>query len=153
MNNKKQEARGLWIDTDGWSKRLDAIVAQTPKIDHEDVFKRMDEAIEEIKTEKPKAGTMDDLLEATCGRIVADEAREFLEQDTSDNEPSERMKRFGEALKVYEIDVTGAVLFPGYPEFCEGNGKHKGVECCCDACDFYLACFPEATPQKEEWIP
>lgn len=100
--------------------------------------------------ENKKTGTLDDLIEAAVPAVVADEAREFLEQETSDNEPSERMKRFGEALKVYEIDVTGAVLFPGYPEFCEGNGKHKGVECCCDECDHFLACFPEAMPQKEE---
>ena len=24
-----------------------------------------------------------------------------------------------------------------------GNGEHPGLECCCDACDYYLACFPD----------
>jgi hypothetical protein len=26
---------------------------------------------------------------------------------------------------------------------CLGNGEHPGIECCCDECDFYLACFPD----------
>lgn len=25
---------------------------------------------------------------------------------------------------------------------CFGNGKHAGIECCCDECDHYLTCFP-----------
>ena len=48
------------------------------------------------------------------------------------------------------IDPTGAVLFPGSPEFCEGNGKHEGYECCCDNCDYYLECFPDDT-EEEDW--
>ena len=45
------------------------------------------------------------------------------------------------------IDVTGAELKPGDPENCQGNGEHPDFECCCDECDYYLACFPEAMPQ------
>ena len=44
------------------------------------------------------------------------------------------------------IDVTGAELKPGDPENCQGNGEHPDFECCCDECDYYLACFPEAMP-------
>lgn len=41
-------------------------------------------------------------------------------------------------------DPTGAVLTPGKPETCQGNGKHDRYEICCDECDFYLKCFPES---------
>ena len=40
------------------------------------------------------------------------------------------------------FDVTGAVLYPGDPERCEGNGEHPGFECCCANCDYFLDCFP-----------
>ena len=40
------------------------------------------------------------------------------------------------------IDVTGIELSPGKPDVCLGNGD-QGLECCCDECDYYLACFPE----------
>lgn len=26
---------------------------------------------------------------------------------------------------------------------CLGNGEWPGYECCCDECDYYLACFPD----------
>ena len=43
------------------------------------------------------------------------------------------------------IDVTGTKLTPSYHgKECLGNGSWVGYECCCDECDFYLACFPEA---------
>jgi len=42
------------------------------------------------------------------------------------------------------IDPTGTVLTPSWHgEKCQGNGEHPGVECCCDECNFYLACFPD----------
>ena len=42
------------------------------------------------------------------------------------------------------IDPTGTVLTPSfYGEQCAGNGEHPGIECCCDECAFYLACFPD----------
>jgi len=41
------------------------------------------------------------------------------------------------------INVTGADLAPGYPEHCQGNGKHPNFEICCDECDYYLDCYPE----------
>ena len=40
-------------------------------------------------------------------------------------------------------DITGVELTPGEPIDCLGNGEH-GFECCCDECDYYLYCFPEA---------
>lgn len=44
------------------------------------------------------------------------------------------------------IDPTGIELTPGDPERCAGNGKEDPMTCCCDECDYYLACFPEAMP-------
>ena len=39
---------------------------------------------------------------------------------------------------------TGIVLTPSFHgENCFGNGTHKQYECCCDECDYYLACFPD----------
>lgn len=40
-------------------------------------------------------------------------------------------------------DPTGAVLAPGNPESCQGNGEDPRFEICCDNCDYFLACFPE----------
>ncbi len=40
------------------------------------------------------------------------------------------------------MDVTGVEITPGDPGACLGNGE-QGFECCCDACDYYLLCFPE----------
>ena len=28
-------------------------------------------------------------------------------------------------------------------ELCQANGKHEGIECQCDECDFYIDCFGE----------
>ena len=47
------------------------------------------------------------------------------------------------------IDVTGIELTPGKPNICLGNGE-QGFECCCDECDYYLLCFPEFDPTKED---
>ena len=55
----------------------------------------------------------------------------------------------GNAGKELVIDPTGAILMPGDPEKCEGNGEHPDFECCCDECDHYLTCFPDAMPTKE----
>ena len=44
-------------------------------------------------------------------------------------------------------DITGIELMPGEPNVCLGNGE-KGIECCCDECDYYLLCFPESDPKK-----
>ena len=65
-------------------------------------------------------------------------------------EPSERMKRFGEALKKYDIDPTGAILLPGFPERCEGNGKHPKYECCCDECDYLALCVGKGSDEEKE---
>ena len=44
------------------------------------------------------------------------------------------------------MDVSGIELTPGEPTVCLGNGE-KGLECCCDECDYYLLCFPEYMPK------
>ena len=72
-------------------------------------------------------GTFDDLLKEACKLVVADEAAAFLALDP-----------------VTEIDPwTGTELRPGDPENCQGNGKEDPMSCCCDGCNFFLACFPE----------
>ena len=55
-------------------------------------------------------------------------------------------------MKEKSIDVTGIRLTPAEPTVCLGNGE-MGFECCCDACDSFLLCFPEFdAPIKEERI-
>lgn len=40
------------------------------------------------------------------------------------------------------IDITGTVITPeNLGADCLGNGKHKGVECCCDECDYMMCCM------------
>ena len=48
------------------------------------------------------------------------------------------------------IDVTGAILCPGNIEECQGNGKHEGFELCCDECNYYLDCYPDAISDDGE---
>ena len=48
------------------------------------------------------------------------------------------------------IDVTGAVLAPGTPDRCQGNGSHPQFECCCDNCDYFIQCFPEYQKEVDE---
>ena len=54
-------------------------------------------------------------------------------------------RRFDRGLANAKVDIdpTGAILTPGDPENCQGNGKDPRFEICCDECDHYLACFPE----------
>ncbi len=47
------------------------------------------------------------------------------------------------------IDITGVELTPGNSAVCLGNGG-QGFECCCDACDYFLLCFPEFGVQIKE---
>ena len=78
-----------------------------------------------------KAGTLDDLIAAAVPLVVADEAEALLFQPV--------------------IDVqTGTELTPGDPERCAGNGKADPMACCCDGCDYYLACYPDAMPEDDE---
>lgn len=45
------------------------------------------------------------------------------------------------------IDVqTGTELRPGDPGQCLGGDNHPEHPLCCDGCDCYLLCFPEAMP-------
>ena len=46
------------------------------------------------------------------------------------------------------MDITGIELMPEEPIDCLGNGK-QGFECCCDECDYYLLCFPEADSKNK----
>jgi len=47
------------------------------------------------------------------------------------------------------VDITGTVLTPGNGgKDCLGNGFHKGIECCCDACDYFLCCFEKYEPEE-----
>lgn len=48
------------------------------------------------------------------------------------------------------IDITGVLLSPGEPQKCLGSGDIPGTVCCCDECDFYLACFEEDADGK--WV-
>ena len=48
------------------------------------------------------------------------------------------------------IDITGVLLSPGEPQKCLGSGDIPGTTCCCDECDFYLACFEEDADGK--WV-
>lgn len=52
------------------------------------------------------------------------------------------------------IDITGVELTPGKPDECLGNGEQidengEPIECCCDECDYFLACFPEWDKEEE----
>ena len=43
------------------------------------------------------------------------------------------------------IDPTGTLLTPSLRgKDCLGNGEHPGIDCCCDDCECYLTCFPDA---------
>lgn len=46
-----------------------------------------------------------------------------------------------------EIELTPS--FHG--KDCKGNGEHKGIECQCDECDYYLICYPEWAPGGSAW--
>lgn len=35
-------------------------------------------------------------------------------------------------------------------EKCPSNGEHKGIECRCDNCDWYLLCFPDWRERMEK---
>ena len=50
-----------------------------------------------------------------------------------------------EIYKIREIDPsTGILLTPSFHgKKCRGSGLLSVYECCCGACDYYLACFPE----------
>lgn len=45
-------------------------------------------------------------------------------------------------LSGIEIDeFTGAILTPGNPNLCQGNGENPDFEICCDECNWFLSCF------------
>ena len=45
--------------------------------------------------------------------------------------------------EIFELLAT-IKLTPSYHgQACIAHGEHLCVECCCDACDFFLICFPE----------
>ena len=42
-------------------------------------------------------------------------------------------------------------LTPGDADACLGNGQHDGIECQCDNCDHFLACYPEWAEAGTAW--
>ena len=47
------------------------------------------------------------------------------------------------------IDPTGVEPTPGnLAKDCLGNGRHKGIECCCDECNYMLCCMTENYQQR-----
>lgn len=51
------------------------------------------------------------------------------------------------------IDITGIELTPGEPDVCLGNGEHidetgELIECCCDECDYLMACMEKWEKNK-----
>ena len=46
-------------------------------------------------------------------------------------------------------DVTGVKLNPNNPFKCRGNGDYKGIEICCDNCDYYMGCMDVFYPDGE----
>lgn len=105
----------------------------------------------------------DELIIKACELVVAQEAENFDEilsrPPEPDWEPVELKVHKNAAGKIviedpnvldlYELDGveidpgTGTPLIPGKRDECFGNGEHEGFARCCDACDHYLACFPE----------
>lgn len=77
----------------------------------------------------------------------------------TEKELKKAKKLFGQALAQAFIEKfdeelaeeQGIELTPGDPERCKGNGKHPGIECCCDECDYYTKCFPEWAPGGSAW--
>lgn len=45
--------------------------------------------------------------------------------------------------KIYDENGAERIKLTPSPngENCVGNGTHKGIEICCDECDFFLECF------------
>lgn len=45
--------------------------------------------------------------------------------------------------------TTGTMLQPSYHgQDCPGNGAHPDVECCCDECDYLMACWADYRPGR-----
>lgn len=58
------------------------------------------------------------------------------------------------AQKELIIDPSGTLLTPGNGgKNCRGNGNYKNIfgktiECCCDECDYLMACINKNIPQN-----
>lgn len=47
------------------------------------------------------------------------------------------------------VDVTGTILVPGNRgRDCPGNGRHEGIACCCDECDYMLCCIDDHSEKQ-----
>lgn len=70
----------------------------------------------------------------------------------------EFLKRFrtcipdSEAVWTVERDPgTGQLIAPGQKRICLSSGDFAQMfECCCDECDYYLACYPEYQKEVDE---
>ena len=95
----------------------------------------------EIPNEKPdetiQYGTFEDLLLAAGRRCVDEDAAEIekLLEECKDIE-----------VPAFERDITGTLICPGYPKLCLGSDNYPAFAICCDECDHFLKCFPEAMP-------
>lgn len=70
---------------------------------------------------------------------------EYVESwDWVDTDPSECCNML-EVFARHPLNDNGDPALTPSPggEKCRGNGKHLGIECCCDECDRYLLCFPD----------
>ncbi len=57
----------------------------------------------------------------------------------------------GIEVPALERDPSGTPICPGHPKMCFGSGDFAPMfECCCDECDYYLACFPEYQGEVNE---
>lgn len=46
------------------------------------------------------------------------------------------LKECNKRASTIDVNPTGANLFPGRPEICQGNGEHPDYEICCDSCNY-----------------
>ena len=104
---------------------IDSIVFSDPKeIPNEDP----DEVIE--------YGTFEELIRAAC-----------LRGGDLDVKLKKILPKYADVeIPALERDVTGTLICPGVPKMCLGSDYYPMFPLCCDNCDYFLKCFPEAMP-------
>lgn len=78
-------------------------------------------------------------------RVSVDQLYDIMDELDRRREASGQTLRSSEEAWVeFNRHYMPIELTPSFHgEDCQGNGKHPGVECFCDECDHYLACFPD----------
>ena len=73
---------------------------------------------------------LDKLLKIALEGYVDPEIEKIEKTETRPGSPY--MERFRKALKVYVRDKNGVALFPGFPEFCQGDCQccSRRIPCC-----------------------